>query len=270
VAAAAGGGRLVLVSGEPGIGKTRLTAAIAEMAGEYEVPVASGYAIDDPGMPPLWPWRRVGRTVPALTRALGSAAGAGASEPAGGVDSAAARFGMFTDASRALADAAADRGLLVILEDLQWADRTSLLLLRHLAGELARTRLLVVGTFRDTADSPLDGVLPACCAPRARGRSGSPGCPGRTSRRSPQGEPSAASCSPGSGSACGTARARGRSQANARASTSPVTIGVHHAHGFRHWTCEKNVSRTATDPAASSRAQFRQAATKATASGGHR
>jgi predicted ATPase len=67
---------------------------------------------------------------------------------------------MFTEASRALADAAADRGLLVILEDLQWADRTSLLLLRHLAGELARTRLLVVGTFRDTADSPLDGVLP--------------------------------------------------------------------------------------------------------------
>ena len=53
VAASAGGGRLVLVGGEPGIGKTRLTAAIAEMAGEYDVPVASGYAIDDPGMPPL-------------------------------------------------------------------------------------------------------------------------------------------------------------------------------------------------------------------------
>ena len=56
--AASGGaaGRLVLVSGEPGIGKTRLVAAVAEMAGEYGVPAAAGFAIDDPGMPPPWPW----------------------------------------------------------------------------------------------------------------------------------------------------------------------------------------------------------------------
>jgi len=155
VAASAGGGRLVLVSGEPGIGKTRLTTAIVEMAGEYDVPVASGYAIDDPGMPPLWPWRRVARTVPALGVVLGVAADSGAA-----VDSAAARFAMFTEASQALADAAANGGLLVVLEDLQWADRTSLLLLRHLAGELARTRLLVVGTFRDAADAPLANLLP--------------------------------------------------------------------------------------------------------------
>jgi predicted ATPase len=164
VAASAGGGRLVLVSGEPGIGKTRLTAAIAEMAGEYEVPVASGYAVDDPGMPPLWPWRRVARTVPALGGALGPAgaadAGAPAAEPGIAVDSAVARFAMFTGASQALVDAAADRGLVVVLEDLQWADRTSLLLLRHLTGELARTRLLLVGTFRDAADAPLADLLP--------------------------------------------------------------------------------------------------------------
>src|SRR5690242_19266691 len=167
VAASAGGGRLVLVSGEPGIGKTRLTTAIVEMAGEYDVPVASGYAIDDPGMPPLWPWRRVARTVPALGDVLGVAADSGAAADAGGAvdagaaaDSAAARFAMFTEASQALADAAANGGLLVVLEDLQWADRTSLLLLRHLAGELARTRLLVVGTFRATADAPLADLLP--------------------------------------------------------------------------------------------------------------
>jgi len=162
VAASGGGGRLVLVSGEPGIGKTRLTAAIAEMAGEYDVPVASGYAIDDPGMPPLWPWRRVAQTVPALRGALGAegAPTAGASEPGIAVDSATARFAMFTEASQALADTAAAQGLAVILEDLQWADRTSLLLLRHLAGELVRTRLLIVGTFRDTGDAPLAELLP--------------------------------------------------------------------------------------------------------------
>src|SRR5262249_59189085 len=53
------------------------------------------------------------------------------------------------------------RGLLVVLEDLQWADRTSLLLLRHLAGEFARCRLLVVATFREPTDAPLADLLPA-------------------------------------------------------------------------------------------------------------
>ena len=70
VGAAGGAGRLVLLTGEPGIGKTRLAAAVTEMAGEYGVPVAAGHAIDDPGMPPLWPWRGVSRSVPALAAAL--------------------------------------------------------------------------------------------------------------------------------------------------------------------------------------------------------
>ena len=72
VAASGGAGRLVLVSGEPGIGKTRLAAAVTDMAGEYGVPAAAGRAIDDPGMPPLWPWREVGRSVPALAGVLAS------------------------------------------------------------------------------------------------------------------------------------------------------------------------------------------------------
>src|SRR5262249_56032218 len=63
-AASGGAGRLVLVSGEPGIGKTRLVSAAVDMAGEYDVPVAAGCAIDDPGMPPLWPWRDAARPVP--------------------------------------------------------------------------------------------------------------------------------------------------------------------------------------------------------------
>ena len=161
VAASGGAGRLVLVSGEPGIGKTRLAAAVAEMAGEYGVPVAAGFAIDDPGMPPLWPWRGVGRSVPALVGVLGGAVGSAGGPLAGAADSESARFVMFAAACRALADAAAGRGLLVVLEDLQWADRTSLLLLRHLAGEFARCRLLVVATFREPTDAPLADLLPA-------------------------------------------------------------------------------------------------------------
>ena len=161
VAASSGAGRLVLVSGEPGIGKTRLISAVTEMAGEYDVPVAAGGAIDDPGMPPLWLWRGAGRSIPALAGVLSGAAGPAGGSPAAAADPEPARFVMFAAACQALASAAAERGLLVVLEDLQWADRTSLLLLRHLAGELAHTRLLVVATFRETAGEPLADLLPA-------------------------------------------------------------------------------------------------------------
>jgi DNA-binding CsgD family transcriptional regulator len=159
-AAAGGAGRLVLVSGEPGIGKTRLVSAIVEMAGEYDVPVAAGCALDDPGMPPLWPWREAGRSVPALADALRGTAGSADGSPVA-ADSASERFLMFAAACQALASAADERGLLVVLEDLQWADRTSLLLLRHLAAELARTRLLVVATFRESPDTPPGDLLRA-------------------------------------------------------------------------------------------------------------
>jgi DNA-binding CsgD family transcriptional regulator len=140
-AAVAGSGRLILLSGEPGIGKTRLVSAVTEAS---DIPVARGYAVDDPGMPPLWPWRRLARDVPGLAEVLSS----------GGlpdVDSAVAQFSMFADACEILAGAGP---LIVVLEDLHWADRTSLRLLSHLAGEVERTRLLVVGTFRE-ATGPL-------------------------------------------------------------------------------------------------------------------
>src|SRR5215831_11801598 len=161
VAASGGSGRLLLVSGEPGIGKTRLATAVAEMAGEYGVPAAFGGAIDDPGMPPLWPWRGVGKTVPAVAGALAAAVDSADGPRASAVDSAAARFLMFAETCTSLAAAAAERGMLVVLEDLQWADRSSLLLLRHLADQVAHTRLLVVATFRQATDTPLAELLPA-------------------------------------------------------------------------------------------------------------
>ncbi len=167
VAASEGAGRLVLVSGEPGIGKTRLAMAAAELAGEYGVPVAAGAALDDPGMPPLWPWLGVSRSVPALAAVLNDASGpVGAAAAADGPpssteESASARFVRFAAACQALTGAAADRELLVVLEDLQWADRTSLLLLRQLAGQLTGSRLLIVATARETTGPPLAELLPA-------------------------------------------------------------------------------------------------------------
>ena len=59
-------------------------------------------------------------------------------------------------------------------------------------------------------------------------------------------------------------------RAKKRARPSSVIIGTHQAHGLCQWTCEKNVSTIATTPTGSSRNQFLEAATSATASGGHR
>ena len=73
---------------------------VTEMAGEYGVPVAAGFAIDDPGMPPLWPWLEVSRSVPALADVLGEAAGSvGSGALDGTADSASARVVMFAAAS---------------------------------------------------------------------------------------------------------------------------------------------------------------------------
>ena len=89
--------------------------------------------------------------------------------------------------------------------------------------------------------------------------------------RSRHGAPSAASCSPASGSTCGAGQVpRDRGRAKNRARASPATIGVHQLHGLCHWTCEKNVSPTAVHPTGSRRDQSLAAAASATASGGHR
>jgi DNA-binding CsgD family transcriptional regulator len=155
-AAADGRGGLVLLSGPAGIGKTRTVEEAT--AGAHTT--AWGRCLDDPGAPPLWPWRRVMRTLPPVSAAVTAAlSGVGRS-----ADAAAARFGLVVTTTEALLDAAEPGGLVVVLEDLHWADETSLRLLRHLAGELQRSRLLVVGTYRDPAGGvdgkALDRVLP--------------------------------------------------------------------------------------------------------------
>jgi predicted ATPase len=73
----------------------------------------------------------------------------GAPRPATELDPEMARFRLFDAMTSCLRSAAADRGLVVVLDDLHWADRASLLLLGFVAGELADTRLLVIGTYRD-------------------------------------------------------------------------------------------------------------------------
>ena len=72
-AARAGAGQVVLVCGAAGIGKTRLAEELAASAGDAEI--GWGAALDDAGMPPLWPWARAVRDLPAPSAAVAAIAG---------------------------------------------------------------------------------------------------------------------------------------------------------------------------------------------------
>ena len=71
------------------------------------------------------------------------------SSPASGLDSEEARFRLFDSVTSLLLAAARDRPIVIVLDDLHWADEPSLLLLRFAARELASSGLLILGTYRD-------------------------------------------------------------------------------------------------------------------------
>lgn len=164
----AGEGRIALLSGEPGIGKTRTATEISELAGCEGADVAWGRCHEEAGAPPYWPWTQVIRACAArLDPAMLSAdLGAGAPDIAdlvpeirtllphvqrepGPRDPAEARFRLFDSITRFLLAQTRRRTLVVVLDDLHWADAPSLRLLEFLAPEIGRERLLLIGTYRE-------------------------------------------------------------------------------------------------------------------------
>jgi AAA ATPase domain len=169
-AAASGHGGLFLVAGEAGIGKTRLADAVAAHARVHGSLPLRGRCWEGPGAPPYWPWVQMirdyargcdpsslgqqmgrgalylGRLVPELADRLEGERSV--AEPAS-LDSEDARFHLYDATTTFLRNAAAERPLVLLMEDLHAADRPSLLMLQFLAGELPATRVLVVGSYRD-------------------------------------------------------------------------------------------------------------------------
>ena len=164
----AGRGSLLMLAGEPGIGKTRTARELADVARALGAEVLWGHCSQDEGAPPYWPWIQVVRSCidTGDSDTLRTQMGSGAADIGGIVpelqakipnlkrpsavdSSAAARFRLFDSVSTFLKNAASSRPLVVALEDLHWSDRPSLLMLGHIAQEIVESKLLVVGTYRD-------------------------------------------------------------------------------------------------------------------------
>jgi DNA-binding winged helix-turn-helix (wHTH) protein len=188
-AALAGHGRLVLLAGEPGIGKTRTAEEIARIAAARGASVMLGRCFEGEGAPAFWPWVQVLRAlassadVESLRAALGRDAGELAQlapelrarvpglPPAAGLEGEQARFRLLDALGGCLVRRARHGPLVLVLDDLHWADEASLLALEFLAPELRGAPLLVVATYRDVEvrrDHPLSKLLgalarlPAC------------------------------------------------------------------------------------------------------------
>ncbi len=153
-AAATGSGAVVLLSGEAGIGKTRLAEEVATVATARGMRVAWSRCADEAAAPALWPWTQV-------LHALAPGSGplpAESAEDAGG-DSDTRRTALFDRITAALAAAADEGPLLVVLDDLHGADPLSLHLLRFLVGRIAPMPVLVLATLRDSVAERTDALV---------------------------------------------------------------------------------------------------------------
>lgn len=169
--AMAGHGSLVLVVGEPGIGKTRLAEEAASQASAAGTEVRWASCWESEGTPAYWPWAQLIRAhaeerdeatlagelgtlgdlalalVPDVARRLSARATELRLAP--GADSEPARLQLFEAVTALFRRAAASRPLLLVLDDVHWADTASLLLLHFAARELRRSRVLLLATYRD-------------------------------------------------------------------------------------------------------------------------
>lgn len=156
--ACSGVGSVLLFRGEPGIGKSHAAEYVAAQARALGATVAMGRSWEAGGAPAYWPWIQVFRDLGMDEDPFSDVA---AELHVGGPE---ARFAAFDRAVRALRARAAQRPLVLVLDDLHAADAPSLQLLLLLARQVARARLLVVGAYRDAELELQPGIAPLLAA----------------------------------------------------------------------------------------------------------
>lgn len=162
--------QLLLIGGEPGIGKTRCAQALADVSEDQGALVLWGRCCEGAGAPPYWPWvqilrayidassldevrlnmgaaaKEIAALVPELLEAPQRPDETNRSPQA----ASSARFRTFDAISQFFQQATQQVPITLILDDLHWADAPSLSLLEFLSEESRRSRLLIVATYRES------------------------------------------------------------------------------------------------------------------------
>jgi DNA-binding CsgD family transcriptional regulator/tetratricopeptide (TPR) repeat protein len=155
-------GQIVVLTGEPGIGKTHLIEEFVTVGMPCDVCVGWGHCDEWEGTPAYWPWIQIlseliskldanllqslrGVDMSSLLRILPDFLPDLQLSP---VEPREARFELFRAATELLRQAAALRPLVLVIDDLQWADAASLELTQFVARALRDARVLLIVAYR--------------------------------------------------------------------------------------------------------------------------
>ena len=178
--------QLVLLVGEPGIGKTRLAEELADMAARQNVIVAWGACLDGGGAPPYWPWTQILESLdrqiddglkklnsPSLGALSKLVPGIISGEESGSNEEAEDEFVLGRAIRDVVSRITALGPVLLIIEDIHWSDDASLRALDLLAHSLRELPLSMVATYRDTdvaRTQALSTMLPSLTRAPGAGR----------------------------------------------------------------------------------------------------